>query len=225
MEGFFVTTMMVRNIKEVRSVSNYTYIGRGTIFGNPYHLHSERNRDKVIADYEKYVLNCPKVLKAISELPDKDLVCHCKPRKCHGDVILDIRNRMLAGELLLNVPMKLAIVGSRTYTNYEMFKKYLHLALDRLGWKYDIIISGGARGVDSLAKRYWEEEKKPFIELLADWDNLGNGAGNIRNTEVVMQCTHMLAFWDYRSQGTADAIQKAYQFNKEIHKIDLRRLV
>jgi len=75
------------------------YIGRGSKWGNPY---SHRNgtlakyvvetREEAIQKYEEYLLGNQDLLSAISELRGKTLGCWCKPKSCHGDVLLKYAN-------------------------------------------------------------------------------------------------------------------------------------
>jgi hypothetical protein len=41
----------------------------------------------VIAKFEAYLKNQPKLLAKVPTLKGKRLVCHCKPQACHGDVL------------------------------------------------------------------------------------------------------------------------------------------
>lgn len=73
------------------------YIGRGTLWGNPYQIGKEGTRDEVIAkfayDFEKRFLKLPeKFDENIEKLRGKTLGCHCKPAACHGDVIANYLN-------------------------------------------------------------------------------------------------------------------------------------
>ena len=72
---------------------NAVYIGRGSIWGNPFVIGVHGNREKVISLYKEMIekdLNLKKLAK--SELKGKNLVCFCKPLKCHGDILLQIAN-------------------------------------------------------------------------------------------------------------------------------------
>ena len=47
----------------------------------------------VIEKYREWVLQQPGMLERIrTELRDRDLVCCCKPKACHGDVLLELAN-------------------------------------------------------------------------------------------------------------------------------------
>ena len=79
------------------------YIGRGTIWGNPYQMGKEGTRDEVIAkfayDFEKRFLKLPeKFDENIEKLRGKTLGCHCKPAACHGDVIANYLNSQDDGQ-------------------------------------------------------------------------------------------------------------------------------
>lgn len=66
----------------------------GSQFGNPFKITEECGRDKVIELYEKYFYDnlgkFESILNTIEKLAKKQtvfLVCWCKPKSCHGDVI------------------------------------------------------------------------------------------------------------------------------------------
>lgn len=78
------------------------YIGRKTNatfhFGNPFHIGRDGTREEVIEKYEKWLKgekyfevnqNQRKwILGRLHHLKGKRLVCYCKPRACHGDVLV-----------------------------------------------------------------------------------------------------------------------------------------
>ena len=74
-----------------------TYIGRPSIYGNPFPVKANSTRDEVIAKYEKYARNCPDLLEQIKALSeDAVLGCFCYPKPCHGDVIVKLWKEMHA---------------------------------------------------------------------------------------------------------------------------------
>ena len=107
--------------------------------------------------------------------------------------------------------MKLAIVGSRTFSDFNLLQRTMNFFIFE-----DIkeIISGGARGADFLGKRYAENYAIKFTEYLAGWDKYGKSAGFIRNQTIVDNCDMVLAFWNGESRGTADTIEKARKAKK-----------
>ena len=71
------------------------------------------------------------------------------------------------------------IVGSRSFSDYELFVAKCDLLLRN--WGSVVIVSGGARGADALAKRYAVDRGYCYMEFPADWDTYGRRAGYIRN--------------------------------------------
>lgn len=60
------------------------YCGRGSPYGNPFVIGRHGNRDQVCDLFEKFILPTLDV----SALRGCDLVCFCKPKRCHCDPIL-----------------------------------------------------------------------------------------------------------------------------------------
>lgn len=68
-------------------------IGRTTMFGNPFVLKSDGDRDEVCDNYENhYVPFKPSIIKEITKLKGKVLKCWCFPKRCHGDHLKDLAN-------------------------------------------------------------------------------------------------------------------------------------
>jgi|GEM_PF-1627955 len=72
------------------------YIGRGSVFGNPYAIGFSGDREEVIRkfkyDFEREFLRFTRV--DVLKLKGKTLGCHCKPAACHGDVIAKYLNAL-----------------------------------------------------------------------------------------------------------------------------------
>lgn len=66
------------------------YIGRPSIWGNPFSIDNENSREKVIQQYKDYLLHNPYLMARLPDLKGKVLGCWCKPEACHGDVILEV---------------------------------------------------------------------------------------------------------------------------------------
>lgn len=81
-----ITTVV--NIKgKLKGMDYDTYIGRGSIWGNPFIVGVDGDRDEVIQKYRQYLLHSPKLIAKISTLKGHRLGCFCKPEACHGDVL------------------------------------------------------------------------------------------------------------------------------------------
>ena len=125
--------------------------------------------------------------------------------------------------------MRIAVIGSRTFTDYDLLKH----TLDQIDDK-DLIISGGARGADSLAREYALENNITYCEFQADWSDLSHpearvktnrygqkydaNAGFRRNIFIVDQADLVVAFHN-GSPGTAHSLRIAKQMGKNILEI------
>ena len=99
---------------------------------------------------------------------------------------------------------KVIVCGSRSISD----KQYIFEALDKLLKDYDDveIISGHARGVDTIAEAYAKERAIPLVVFSADWEQYGRAAGPIRNKEMLQFAMSaeplVISFWDGKSRGT-----------------------
>ncbi len=99
------------------------------------------------------------------------------------------------------VKIKLAIIGSRTLLDFDK-----NLILRHIPPETTVIISGGARGIDSLAKHIAGELGLDFLEVKPDYARYGKTAPFNRNAAMVSMADRVLAVWDFNSRGTAHAI-------------------
>lgn len=113
--------------------------------------------------------------------------------------------------------MKLAISGWRNMSS----KEYLHVfqqAMEDLLVTHNqipkLIITGGARGADRLGEAWAKEHKIPLLILTPDYKAHGDRAPLLRNTDIIKECTHLLAFPHHSGSGTQDAIRKAMKLDK-----------
>jgi len=88
-----MTTLV--NFRHIRFHSEVISIDRSTIFGNPFIIGRDGNREEVIAKYRLWFykkLEDSKFKQAVESLRDKVLACWCAPLPCHGDIILEYLN-------------------------------------------------------------------------------------------------------------------------------------
>ena len=97
---------------------NYVYIGRplrglsrGCLsatsaafkgyFGNPFVIGIDGQRGETISKYRAYIrerlAGDAEFKQAVRGLAGKTLVCFCKPRACHGDVLAEWADALVAG--------------------------------------------------------------------------------------------------------------------------------
>ena len=109
--------------------------------------------------------------------------------------------------------MKVAIVGSRAWEDKQAIQNYIApLPPD------DIIISGGAPGVDMLAAEFATRYNHIMIVVRPAWGR-GKTAGFERNTVIVELADRVVAFWNGVSPGTKDTISKARAAGKPVEII------
>lgn len=102
--------------------------------------------------------------------------------------------------------MKIAIIGSREYGNInfeELLKKHFDV------FAHDTIISGGARGIDTLAAQYAKKHGVKLLEFRPDYATFGRGATFVRNRLIVDMADIVIAFWNGSSRGTKYTIEYA----------------
>lgn len=113
--------------------------------------------------------------------------------------------------------MKLVIAGSRGITDYEVVRSAVIASGYWKQHKHSLeIVSGMARGVDSLAVEFARRNGLNLWEFPADWEQYGKSAGYIRNREMGQFCDAVIAIWDGKSPGTKHMIDIADALGKPV---------
>ena len=103
--------------------------------------------------------------------------------------------------------MKVIIAGGRDFAKYKLLCKVCD---EKLAFYFDVeIISGTARGADSLGERYAREKGYKLQRIPANWDRYGKSAGYKRNAVMADYADMAIIFWDGRSKGTQHMIKLA----------------
>lgn len=130
---------------------------------------------------------------------------------------------------LVEVPeKKIAIVGSREFTDYSIVKDIMTSFFS--GVRITEIVSGGAKGADTLGKQYAIEKEISLKEFLPEWDNLSHPdavikedrwgkkydskAGFRRNKLIVERADIIIAFWNGKSHGTKHTLEIVKKMKK-----------
>jgi predicted Rossmann fold nucleotide-binding protein DprA/Smf involved in DNA uptake len=118
--------------------------------------------------------------------------------------------------------LKVAVVGSRTFKDFKLLEETLSSAIEAMkqnAKSVDCIISGGANGADELAEKFAENNKYDLSVFLPQWSKFRRGAGPARNQEIADACDHLYAFWDGKSRGTKDVIDRVKRLDKYVKVI------
>ena len=110
--------------------------------------------------------------------------------------------------------MKIIIAGSRTIINMNLLIKAIKLSSFEIT-STDEIVSGGARGVDTLGEKYAKQHNIKLTIFKPNWNKYGIKGGVIRNTQmsryadcaIVVHCG---------SKGSIDMINKMKKLNKPV---------
>ncbi len=156
--------------------------------------------------------------------------------------------------------LRMIIAGSRFFNDYNLFELQIFrilfelnkkhpqhniLIIDREKKKFKInpssleIISGMAKGVDSLAVKFAREYNLALKEFPADWNNLNVSpcrvatnsygsynalAGHNCNRNMAVYASSgdtfevLILFWDGKSKGSANMKSQAIAFGLEIYE-------
>lgn len=117
--------------------------------------------------------------------------------------------------------MKLAIIGSRNIPETITVLTINEIIKD-MGVTH--IVSGGARGADSLGEYYAKYYGLEAIIFKPDW-SIGRHAGMLRNTKIIEEAEVILAIWDGASKGTHDSIKKAIKAGKPVMILDSKTMI
>ena len=139
---------------------------------------------------------------------------------------------------------RIMIAGSRTFNDYQLVCKTLEEELSKrniIKDKYNIIIiSGKAKGADELGELYARDNNLIVEEYPAKWDDLkvtpckvkynkwGKPynclAGMNRNTDMINVSDLVIIFWDSKSKGSLDDINKCKKWNKDYVLVEYKKL-
>ncbi len=119
--------------------------------------------------------------------------------------------------------MKIAVTGSRSITS----KDWVNYHLDKITQGYvDMgvpvtIISGGAKGVDSIANDWAYARKCDFVlfkpyHLVDNREEFRPKFFFVRNKQIVDNADEVVCFWDGVSSGTASTIELAEKAGKHL---------
>lgn len=116
--------------------------------------------------------------------------------------------------------MKLCIFGSRDFKDYDRLKLEVDGYIKTFPEVVDVeVVSGTARGADTLGERYARENGYSIHRFPARWKKFGKTAGVIRNREMALYADVFIGFWDGNSSGTKSMIDIVHQMGKPLRVV------
>lgn len=113
--------------------------------------------------------------------------------------------------------MKVIIAGSRDYYCYNALLK----AIKDSGFNITRVVSGRARGVDSMGEKWALENNIPISYFPANWNKFGKSAGYKRNVEMGKFADAAICIWKDKSKGTEHMINIMSELNKPCYIIEV----
>ena len=120
--------------------------------------------------------------------------------------------------------INLAIVGSSRFYDFMIFEEVVETWIEENGYP-DMIIVGGASGVDYMAERWADNNSVPIAVFTEEWSNparslVDSGRAEAPNTlteKILNGASHILAMPSPTSKWTRIVIDRAEL--KEIHTV------
>lgn len=118
---------------------------------------------------------------------------------------------------------RVAVIGSRSFTNYALMKEKLDYFFSNMVKNEDeiIIISGNAIGTDRLGERYAEEKGYKTQIYLPEYDKYPGKVAPLKRNETIMKNSDMVVAFTNGSSGTANALKHAEKLNLPIRIVNI----
>ncbi len=125
--------------------------------------------------------------------------------------------------------INLAVVGSSRFYDFEIFENAIEDWVEENGYP-DLIVVGGASGVDYMAERWADNNSVPIAIFSEEWDDPKRGlqdkgraeAANSLTGKILESATHVLALPSSTSKWTRIVIDMATAqgMPTTIHEVD-----
>ena len=109
--------------------------------------------------------------------------------------------------------MKLLVAGSRSIKEFDL-SPYVPK-------ETELIISGGAEGVDKLAEEYADAHRMSKLILRPRYELYGRAAPLKRNEKMIEIADAVLVIWDGKSRGARYTVEYARKKNKKLTVVEL----
>jgi len=125
--------------------------------------------------------------------------------------------------------INLAVVGSSRFYDFEVFENAIEDWVEENGYP-DLIVVGGASGVDYMAERWADNNSVPIAIFSEEWDDPKRGlqdkgraeAANTLTVKILDSATHVLALPSSTSKWTRIIIDMATEQDipTTVHEVD-----
>jgi hypothetical protein len=116
--------------------------------------------------------------------------------------------------------MKVIIAGSRKIKDPEIVLN----AIENSGYNITEVVSGKAKGVDTIGEAYANMMEIPIKEFPAEWTKYGKTiAGPIRNKEMSLYADAAIIIWNGTSTGTHNMIQNMKKVKKPYFLVKVKQ--
>jgi hypothetical protein len=109
--------------------------------------------------------------------------------------------------------MRALVCGGRDFAKREWIEEILSRE------QPSVIIEGGARGADQMAREWGWRHGIPVLTFVADWETYGRAAGPIRNQRMIDQGEPDVVIAFPGGRGTADMIERALRAGIKVHTV------
>lgn len=116
-------------------------------------------------------------------------------------------------------PFRILVCGGRDWDNRTLTDGVLDGFREQYHEKDQpiVIVEGGARGADTLAKEYAVKHNIPLEEFAAEWKKYGRAAGPVRNSKMLKSGIDLVIAFP-GGRGTHDTIGKAEKMGIRVLK-------
>jgi len=225
----------------------------GSVLGNPNYNNKtmplHENLNKYLAwlreEYNKRGEVFAELMKVVNwEKGGKNiyLVCCCKPKACHGDIIKDAAEAVVKQHKEQEDKRpRVIIAGGRNFTDYNLLVQSMDNILTQAKVDSIVVVSGKAKGADTLGEEYAKLRGHAVAPFPADWDNIhvpgavvktttrgkkyNAKAGPMRNEEMARYAAAspvrgvLVAFWNGDAGGTSSMITIARSYGLRVFVI------
>jgi len=167
------------------------------------------------------------------------LVCCCKPKPCHGDIVKDsVEAIVKQHQKHEDKRPRVIIAGGRNFNDFNLMTETMDGIMSKAKAKDIIIVSGKAKGADTLGEKWAGMRGHAVAPFPADWDNINvpgavvktttrgkkynAKAGHMRNEHMAVYASSgpirgtLVAFWNGDAGGTSSMISIARDYGMKV---------